>query len=589
MDKTVLSGNEAIARGAYEAGVAVGTAYPGTPSTEILENLARYPEVDCNWSANEKVALEVAIGASIEGARAVACMKHVGVNVAADPLLTLSYTGVRGGVVLVCADDPGMHSSQNEQDNRHYARMAKIPLLEPSDSQEARDFTAYAFELSERYDTPVMVRSTTRISHSRGIVSPAAPQRITVPKKDYQKDAPKFVMLPGYARMRHPLVEERIERLTEEAENNPLNRLEKGSSKLGVLCSGVAYQYVKEALPEATILKLGLSHPFPLKLAKELSDSVEELLVVEELDPFFEEQLRAAGIKVKGKELFPATGELSVEIIREKVLNEKRETIAVPGDLPPRPPVMCPGCSHRAVFYTLKRLKLEVMGDIGCYTLGALAPLERIDSCICMGASVGTALGREKANAGAASHTVAVIGDSTFYHSGITPLLDIVYSKSAATVIILDNRTTAMTGHQDHPGTGTTLQGEEITPVDLEALCRAVGVKRVTTVNPFEMKKLQEIIKEEVAAEEASVVIARRPCILLSRDIHPPLEVDADKCNGCENCIQLGCPALSLVNDKARIDSAVCNGCDLCLQVCRRDAIYRPGEQTSPTEEGDKK
>jgi len=590
MDRIVLSGNEAVARGAYEAGVKVGTAYPGTPSTEILETLSGYREVNCNWSTNEKVALEVAIGASIEGSRAIAVMKHVGVNVAADPLMTLSYTGIRGGLVLISADDPGMHSSQNEQDNRNYARMAKIPLLEPSDSQEARDFVIYAFELSEKFDTPVMVRTTTRISHSRGVVSPAQPERKTPPEKEYQKDPAKYVMLPGFARMRHPVVEERTVKLREEAEKSSLNRLEEGSSKLGVLCSSVAYQYVKEALPEVTVLKLGFSNPLPINLVKDLANRVEELLVVEELDPFFEEQLRAEGVKVKGKELFPAVGELSAEIVREKVSGEDRKTIKVDNELPGRPPVMCPGCSHRAVFYSLKKLKMEVMGDIGCYTLGALPPLERIDSCICMGASVGTALGREKANPEASSHTVAVIGDSTFLHSGITPLLDITYSRAASTVIILDNRTTAMTGHQDHPGTGVTLQGENVPEVNLEALCQAIGINRVRTVDPFNLDELQGVVKEETGANEASVIIARRPCVLLTRERHPPLQVDPEKCNGCQTCIQLGCPALSLDRDNklAVVNPTVCNGCALCIQVCPREALYQPGREGANHEEGDK-
>jgi len=587
MDKIVLSGNEAIAQGAYEGGVTVGTAYPGTPSTEILEALSRYPEVNCNWSSNEKVALEVAIGASMEGARVLCSMKHVGVNVAADPLMTLSYTGVRGGMVLISADDPGMHSSQNEQDNRHYARMAKIPLLEPSDSQEARDFVKYALDLSEDYDTPVMVRTTTRISHSRGVVTPAKPQRKELAEKPYTKDASKFVMLPGYARNRHPLVEERTSRLRQVAEKTSLNRLEKGNQDLGIICSGVAYHYVKEALPHATVLKLGFSYPLPVKLIKELAASVKEILIVEELDPFLEEQVKSLGISVKGKELFSPLGELGTEIIREKTGESSRQTIEVRNDLPPRPPVMCPGCSHRAVFYILRRLKLEVTGDIGCYTLGALPPLEAIDTCICMGASIGTALGKEKAKPGASSRTIAIIGDSTFYHSGITPLLDVVYSQSAATVLILDNHTTAMTGHQDHPGTGRTLQGEKVPPVDLEGLCRAIGVKRVKTVDPFELKELRSIIKEELSADEPSVIIARRPCALLSKASAPPLIVDQEQCTGCGTCIKLGCPAINLQNKKAQVNTTVCIGCDLCCQVCPSEAFYRPNEKAqSASKEG---
>ncbi len=588
MDKQVLSGNEAIARGAYEGGVTVGTAYPGTPSTEILESLAKYSQVDCNWSSNEKVALEVAAGASLEGARVLCAMKHVGVNVAADPLMTLSYTGVRGGLVLISADDPGMHSSQNEQDNRNFARMAKIPLLEPSDTQEARDFVQYAFKLSEDYDTPVMVRTTTRISHSRGVVSPAEPQREETELKSYTKDASKYVMLPGYARKRHPLVEERRQKLQEAAENSPLNRLEKGDNTLGVICSGITYQYVKEALPQATVLKLGFSHPLPVNLIRKLANAVTQVLVVEELDPFLEEQVKALGISVKGKELFPSLGELGTEIIREKTGEPTRETIQVRQELPPRPPVMCPGCSHRAVFYTLRRLKLQVTGDIGCYPLGALPPLESIDSCICMGASIGTALGKEKARPASSSHTVAVIGDSTFYHSGITPLVDAVYSQSSITVLILDNHTTAMTGHQEHPGTGHTLQGQPVPPIDLEGICRAVGVQRVNTLDPFDLKELQSTIKKEVSVEEPSVIIARRPCALLSEAAAPPLEVDLEKCVGCGTCLRLGCPALSLQEDKARVNTTVCIGCDLCRKVCPKEAFINTS-QTTAREEGDKR
>ncbi len=589
MEKRILSGNEAAAQGAYEGGVTVGTAYPGTPSTEILEAFSQYPGVDCNWSANEKVALEVGIGASMEGARVLCAMKHVGVNVAADPLMTLSYTGVRGGVVIVSADDPGMHSSQNEQDNRHYALMAKIPLLEPSDAQEVRDFVKHALDLSEEHDTPVMVRTTTRISHTRGVVSPGAPQRTEFEPPAYVKDAPKYVMLPGYARGRHPLVEERMDTLKGISENHPFNRWEAGNSQLGVICSGVAYQYVKEALPEATVLKLGMPHPLPENLIKEMASQVQELLVVEELDPFLEEQIKALDVPVTGKEYFPRVGELGAEIIREKVKGETRENIAIRENLPPRPPVMCPGCSHRAVFYILRRLKLEVTGDIGCYTLGALPPLEAIDSCICMGASISAALGKEKANREASSRTVAVIGDSTFYHSGITPLLDIVYSQSAATVLILDNHTTAMTGHQDHPGTGLTLQGEPVPPVDLEGLCRAVGVKRVVTVDPFQLQELKETIQEETSAQEPSVIIARRPCALLSKTSAPPIQVDQEQCNGCATCMRLGCPALSLRGEKAQVNPNVCTGCELCLQVCPREALYRPAESDSSSREGERK
>jgi indolepyruvate ferredoxin oxidoreductase, alpha subunit len=572
-ERVIMTGNEAIALGAYEAGVSVGTAYPGTPSTEILENLARYPEVNCNWSANEKTALEEAIGASMEGARVLAAMKHVGVNVAADPLMTLSYTGVGGGLVLISADDPGMHSSQNEQDNRHYARFAKIPLLEPSDSEEARDYVKVALELSERFDTPVMLRSSTRISHSRSILVKG--EREEHRPTGFKKDPAKYVMLPGFARLRHPLVEQRLLDLQAEAEKSPLNRIEEGSPDLGVICSGVAYQYAREALPEATFLKLGFSHPLPKKLVRRFASMVKEIIVVEELDPFFEEQLLAMhlDVPVRGKELFGPLGELGAEIIRAKVLGEKPETITIRDDIPGRPPIMCPGCSHRGVFHVLKKLKLNVMGDIGCYTLGALKPLEAIDSCICMGASVGTALGMALANREAAKKTVAVIGDSTFLHSGITPLLDAVYNQAPLTLLILDNSTTAMTGHQAHPGTGSSLKGEEAPAVSLEKLCTALGVRRVTAVDAFDLDLVRSTVKEELLAEEPSVVIMRRPCVFLLTEFEKPHYVDEELCNGCKVCIGLGCPALSFKDEKAVINQTICTACGLCEQLCRFDAI----------------
>ena len=574
--KEIMTGNEAIARGAYEAGVTVGTAYPGTPSTEILETLARYKGIHCNWSVNEKVALEVGIGASLAGARVITCMKHVGVNVAADPLVTFSYTGVGGGLVLVAADDPGMHSSQNEQDSRHLARLAKIPVLEPADSQEAKDFVLYALELSERFDTPVLLRSSTRISHSRGLVALGEP--LPREPKEYVKNAPKYVMLPAYARRRHPLVEARLQALQEEAEKSPLNRIEAGSPELGVVCSGVAYQYVKEALPDASVLKLGFSYPLPAGLVRRFAAAVKRLLVVEELDPFMEEQIRALGLEVTGKELFPAVGEYSTELIREKVRGESRGTIP-PREIPSRPPLLCPGCSHRGVFYVLKQLKVHVMGDIGCYTLAATPPLEAMDSCICMGASIGTALGMVLAKPELAGRTVAVIGDSTFLHSGITPLIDVVYNAAPVTVLILDNGTTAMTGHQAHPGTGFTLQGKKVPAVDLEALCRAVGVRRVAVVDPFQLDRLRQTLKEELAAGEPSVIIARHPCPLLTRESSPPLAVKEDQCNGCRLCLRLGCPAISFDGKKAAVNPSLCNGCGLCAQVCRQQAIIPVSEE----------
>ena len=580
-----MTGNEAIALGAYEGGVNVGTAYPGTPSTEILENLSRYPGVDCNWSANEKTALEEAIGASIEGARVLAAMKHVGVNVAADPLMTLSYTGVGGGLVLISADDPGMHSSQNEQDNRHYARFAKIPLLEPSDSEEARDYVIAGLAISERFDTPVMLRTTTRISHSRSTLVPGKRKEHQV--SGFKKNPAKYVMLPGFARLRHPIVEKRLIALREETEKSPLNRIEPGSSKLGVLCSGVVYQYAREALPDATFLKLGFSHPLPTALVSKLAAMVEEIIVIEELDPFFEEQLLAMQLKVpvRGKDLFGPLGEISTEMIREKVAGKKPKLIETGLEIPGRPPVMCPGCSHRGVFYILKKLKLNVMGDIGCYTLGALKPLEAIDSCICMGASVGTALGMARANRDAARKTVAVIGDSTFLHSGITPLMDAVYNRSPMTLMILDNGITAMTGHQQHPGTGSNLRGEPAAAVNLETLCRSLGVKRVSVVDAFDLEQVKERVKTELEADETSVIIARRPCIFLLTSFDQPLYVDNDLCTGCKVCIGLGCPAISFKDEKAVINKTICTACGLCEQLCRFEAIKFPVGKEGETSE----
>jgi indolepyruvate ferredoxin oxidoreductase alpha subunit len=572
----LMSGNEAIARGAYEAGVIVGTAYPGTPSTEILEQLSRFPGLRAHWAPNEKVALEVGIGASLAGARVLVAMKHVGVNVAADPLMTLSYTGVGGGLLLVSADDPGMHSSQNEQDNRHYARLAKIPLLEPSDSQEARDFVIAGLELSERFDTPVLLRTTTRISHSRSLVKTGV--RNEIDRKGFQKDPAKYVMIPGYARRRRPLVEKRLAELRREAERSPLNRTEGEGTARGFICSGITYQYVKEALPGERILKLGFSYPLPEKMIRDFAATVKEIIVVEELDPFLEEQIRALlpGVPVTGKQLFPAIGELSVNLIRRGTAGEGSVASGEPPestDLPARPPLLCPGCPHRGVFYVLRKLKLTVPGDIGCYTLGALPPLKALHTCICMGSGIGIAVGMERADPAAAASTVAVIGDSTFFHSGITPLVDLVYSGSRTTVLILDNRTTAMTGHQDHPGTGVTLQGATRPPIDIEALCRAVGVRRVFTADPLQLRELESLIKKELTAGEPSVIIAQRPCVLLGRTPSAPLRIDAQKCRDCGLCLALGCPALSRFGDCASIDPLLCNGCGLCSQVCRHGAI----------------
>jgi len=571
MTKALLTGNEAIARGAYEYGVSVASAYPGTPSTEILENIAKYREIRAQWSPNEKVALEVAVGASIAGARTLCAMKHVGVNVAADPLFTYTYTGVNGGLVLVSADDPGMHSSQNEQDNRNYARFAKIGLLEPSDSQEAKEMVGHALEISERFDTPVMLRTTTRISHSKSLVELKDPQERTL--REYKKDARKYVAVPANAKVRTHIKHQLLEELKEFSETTELNRVEWGDKKIGVVTSGIAYQYVKEALPHASILKLGFTNPLPLKRIAAFAEQVEQLWVVEELDPVMEEQIRAAGITVHGgKDQLTRIGEYSPSLIRQAVLGETTTT-KQPASAPIRPPVLCPGCPHRGVFYALRNNRKVVTGDIGCYTLGAMPPLDSLDTTICMGASIPAALGMEKARPDQAQNIVAVIGDSTFLHSGITGLIDMVYNKGTSTVMILDNRITAMTGHQHHAGTGQTLQGEPASEVDLVALCHAIGVKRVRVVDPGDLAALDQAIKEETAVREPSVIIARRPCALIVKQTEPRLRVNHDKCVGCRMCMRIGCPAISFADKKSSIDPALCVGCKLCQQVCKFGAI----------------
>ncbi|KKM09989.1 indolepyruvate ferredoxin oxidoreductase [Clostridiales bacterium PH28_bin88] len=582
--KAILSGNEALARGAWEAGVTVAAAYPGTPSTEIIENMARYPEVYSEWAPNEKVALEVGLGAAIGGARVLVAMKHVGVNVAADPLFTLSYTGVNGGLVLVSADDPGMHSSQNEQDNRYYAKFAKLPVLEPSDSQEARDFMIQAFKISETFDTPVMLRMTTRVAHGQSVVTLG--ERAEVPLKEYVKNAAKFVMLPGHARGRHPVVEQRLIDLAAFAETLPLNTILWGKDrKVGIITSGACYQYVREAAPEASVLKLGMTFPLPEQLITGFARQVEEVIIVEELEPFLEEQLLAWGIPVKGKEIFPRLGEFSPELVAEKLGaapagEEIAATATVTGEVPARPPMLCPGCPHRGVFYVLKKKNLVVTGDIGCYTLGALPPLSAMDTCICMGAGIGAALGMEKARGREfAQKMVAVIGDSTFMHSGITGLMDVVYNQGATTVLILDNGITAMTGHQQHPGTGKTVKQEPTHQVDLEALVRALGVKRVQVVDAYDMAAVEAAITGELAADEPSVVITRRPCVLLLKENDPPYTVMAEQCNQCGRCRRIGCPALVYRKGEAPVvDITLCTGCGLCAQMCRQSAIVKAGE-----------
>ncbi|MCK4535956.1 MAG: indolepyruvate ferredoxin oxidoreductase subunit alpha [Desulfuromonadales bacterium] len=582
MQKTVLSGNEAFARAAYEAGVQVASAYPGTPSTEILENITQYERIDSSWAPNEKVALEVGIGASMGGARALVTMKHVGVNVAADPLFTFSYTGVRGGFVLVAADDPEMHSSQNEQDSRNYARFAKVPMFDPADSQEALDFTRLAFAASEQFDTPIMLRSTTRISHSKSVVTLGEPMQ-DLPATGLTRDAKKFVMLPGNARIRHPFVEERLERMAEWACDQPFNRIEEGQGELGIITAGVAYQYAREVFPEAGILKLGLVHPLPQRLIREFADRYKTLYIIEELDPVIEEQVRAMGIEVIGKDKVPICGELTPGRLRKAFGLAATEPLELTEQLPPRPPNMCPGCPHRGVFYALNRLKAFVTGDIGCYTLGFMPPLSAMDTCICMGASIGNATGLSKVlDAEDQQKVVAVIGDSTFLHTGVNGLMDMVYNQSPATVIILDNSTTGMTGRQDNPSSGFTLSGEKAYQVDLEALCRSLGVRNVRIVDPYQMDETRQVISEEMARPETSVVITRRPCVLIKHDLfkkNPPLFVDADKCTACQACLKLGCPAIEWEpgegGDKgyAKVDRLLCTGCGICEQVCKFGAF----------------
>ncbi len=584
--KELLSGNAAIARGAFESGVTVAAAYPGTPSTEILELFSSYPGIYAEWAPNEKVAMEVGIGASIAGARTLVAMKHVGVNVAADPLLTFAYTGVNGGVVLVSADDPGMHSSQNEQDNRYYAKFAKIPLLEPGDSQEAKDMIGIALDISEQFDTPVMLRTTTRVSHSQGFVEIGGPKSIAI--RPYVKDAKKYLMVPAFARMRRALLEERLAKLKEYSEKSPLNAIEWRGRAIGIITSGISYQYVRESLPGASVLKLGLTNPLPEKLIRQFAGGVQKLIVVEELEPFVEDQVRSLGITVSGKDLLPDTGELNVQVIAGKFaeagLLSPSEKAPVKADglvtaaIPGRPPVLCPGCPHRGLFFALRKLKLIATGDIGCYTLSGLPPLEAMDSCICMGASIGTAHGFGKADPELGGRTVAVIGDSTFLHSGITGLLNMVYNKGAGTVVILDNSTTAMTGHQHHPGTGSTLMGEQAQAVDFEALVRALGVKRVRVIDPLDLGEITKALQEEVAAREPSVIICRRPCILLKRaTADDVILVQTEKCRGCKACLRLGCPAISMKGKLAHVDPDACTGCGLCVQVCRDGALVKGG------------
>lgn len=575
-DKKLMLGNAAIARGLYEAGVKVVSSYPGTPSTEVTEEVAKYDEVYAEWAPNEKVAVEVALGASVGGARAFAAMKHVGLNVAADPFYISSYVGVNGGLVILVADDPGMHSSQNEQDSRHHAMAAKVPMLEPSDSAECKDFIIKAYEISERFDTSVIVRLSTRVAHSQSLVTLGERQEVGV--RDYNKNFAKYTMMPAPARARHIEVEKHIAALTKEAESSDLNRVEMHDRKIGVITSGISYLYAKEALGEgASYLKLGMVYPLPEKLILDFAASVDEVYVVEELDGIIEKHCKALGVKCHGKDKFSLLGELSADIVKEKILGIAPKSTAKSEDIPIRPPVLCPGCPHRGTYYVLNKLKMNVCGDIGCYTLGALAPLSAMDCCFCMGASISSQHGFEKARGTEfTKHSVAVIGDSTFLHSGITSLMDVVYNKGASTVLILDNSITGMTGHQQNPITGHTLKGEETKIVDLEMLCHALGVDRVRVEDPFDLEGLEAAIKEETAIEEPSVIIVQRPCALLKYvKFDGPLHIDPDKCKKCGMCMKIGCPAISKGEDGLSIDPSLCNGCGLCTKICKFGSIEK--------------
>ena len=592
MEKKIYSGNEAIARGAFECGIRFGAAYPGTPSTEIMEEFAKYEGVYAEWSPNEKVALEVAIGAALAGERTMAAMKHVGVNVAADPLFTVSYTGIEGALVIVSADDPSLHSSQNEQDNRNYAKFAKIPMLEPGDSQEAKEYVKLAVEISEKFDTPVFLRSTTRVSHSKSIVEleePRAPEDKTALKTD----APKYVMVPANARVRRRAVEERTARLREFAETFPENRVEMNSPEIGFITAGIVYNYVKDVFPGCSFLKLGMVYPLPEKLIRDFASKVKKLYVVEEMDPFLEEQIKAMGVQAEGKTVFPYTGEFDPGIIKKSIEGSADPACPVnASQIPPRPPNLCPGCPHRGVFYVLGKLKAYVAGDIGCYTLSFMKPLEGLHSCICMGASIGMAHGMSKAlRDKGKGKVVGVIGDSTFIHSGITPLLNMAYNRSNALIVILDNRTTAMTGMQDHPATGVTLQGEKTKSVDIALLAGALGIDSVRKIDPFKIKETRAAVREELEKEGPSVIVSEAPCVFLVKGRTKPLKVDKDKCIGCKVCTGLNCPPISfkkydepITRDGKKkipgfsfIDPSLCNGCSLCQQLCPQRAI---GEDT---------
>ncbi len=571
-----MLGNEAVARGLYEAGVKVVSSYPGTPSTEITEFAAKYDEIYCEWAPNEKVAAEVAFGASLRGVRSACAMKHVGLNVAADPLFTLSYTGVNGGMVLFVADDPAMHSSQNEQDSRHYAIAAKVPMLEPADSAEAKDFVKEAYRISEEYDTPVIVRMCTRIAHSQSSVELCSREEIALP--EYKKNPQKYIMAPANAIRRHPFVEERTEKLRQLGETSALNKVENNSTETGIICSGTCYQYVKEVFGNSvSVLKLGLVNPLPVEIIKAFADSVEKLYVVEELDPIIETHLNNIGVKCIGKEMFPIIGEFNQNTIRKAFGIAVPENTATDTAIPVRPPVMCSGCPHRGLFYTLAKHKITALGDIGCYTLGSAAPLFALDSTLCMGASVSGIHGFNKAGGeDSEKKTVCVIGDSTFMHSGMTGLVNIAYNASNSTVIILDNSITGMTGHQQNPTTGYNIKGEPAAAVNLEELCRSIGIERVRVVDPYNLKECENAILEELSVPAPSVIISRRPCMLLKYvKAKPPVTVNEAKCVGCKMCMKIGCPAISIKNGKAHIDFTQCVGCDVCTQMCKVNAIEK--------------
>ena len=571
--KQLMLGNKAVARGLYEAGVMCASSYPGTPSTEITEELAKYDDVYSEWAPNEKVAMEAAFGASLAGKRSFCAMKHVGLNVAADPLYTMSYTGVNAGMVIAVADDAGMHSSQNEQDSRHHAIAAKVPMLEPSDSAEALAYAKLAYEISEEFDTPVLLKMCTRVAHSQSVVETG---ERTVPVKKYEKNIAKYVMMPGNAKRRHPFVEERTAKLIEYAETSGINRIEMGKTDIGIITSSTSYQYVKEAFGDSvSVLKIGMANPLPEKMIRDFAAAVDTLIVVEELDPIMENHVRALGIPCSGKDLLPVCGEYSQNLVAEALGGTPKKGRTLSEDLPLRPPVMCPGCPHRGLFYTLKKLNATVLGDIGCYTLGAVPPLSTIETTLCMGASVSSIHGFNKAlGEEAEGRTVCVIGDSTFMHSGMTGLANIAYNGSNSTVIILDNSITGMTGHQQNPTTGYNIKGDPAGKIDLEALCRSMGFNRVSVVDPYDLARCEEVIKEEMAAKEPSVIISRRPCALLKYvKRKPSLRVNTDKCVGCKSCMKIGCPAITIKGGKARVDETLCVGCGVCTQMCKVSAF----------------